>query len=151
MMVVKIVVTAGKGVVCNFSMVKNNFHGNFPIVMGMLSNEYGYENVHVPWEPPPHIPHSDIYGRITDMRGNMISHAEVNVYKSGALITKRQANANGEYDITKLEPGVYDLGILSSGYETISIERITLPDGKTMKDAVMAHSQNASTIPANDK
>ncbi len=142
-----IIVEPGNSVSQNVNMRRNALHtyiGGYVVTLE-------YPPGRPLWPPPTRELTAEIFGRVTDAHGDIVSHVEVEVYQDNILKVKRVANANGEYDITKLKPGLYDFRIFSPGYEVVTIERINLPEGKTMKDAIMSHAQNSGTIPEEDE
>src|SRR5437870_435342 len=52
----------------------------------------------------------DIYGRVTDTGGAAVPNATITVHnKATGLSRSTQTNADGEYSLTQLSPGIYDV------------------------------------------
>jgi len=57
--------------------------------------------------------------------------ATVAMYKNGSLIQGTTTDFDGNYAITNLEPGTYDIEVTYLGYQTLRQTGVVLKDGKT--------------------
>ena len=124
-----VLVKAGEEAVENVAFAKplsSWNHKNYVVMGGMRSPLVNRR---------PDIPSvAEIYGHVKDEDGRYLPQAEVQVYKDDQLIKKRMTNSNGDYDITKLEPGLYDLKIVCEQYDLFTMHNVQIKAGKSMQD-----------------
>ena len=83
-----------------------------------------------------------IRGKAVDVQGALIRGATVKVTGPGGTRTT-QTDQNGEYSISNLEPGVYDLVITSQGFAAFEDPQATVVAGRTATlDATLAITVN---------
>ncbi len=78
------------------------------------------------------ISQASIEGKILDMdtKEGMIE-AAVSLKKNGSFIQGTTTDFDGNYAITNLEPGTYDIEVTYLGYQTLQQNGVVLKDGKT--------------------
>lgn len=120
-------VKRGERTICNVKMAK---------LFKRFNAEYNCSK----WQRLPETVKTEIFGRITDTQGKSIANAIVQAFAQGKLIKRRFANLNGEFSISLLDTGKYDLLINSRGYDSITIKNIALSNRKYQKDIVMVRN-----------
>lgn len=84
----------------------------------------------------------EIYGRITDEKGQILDFATVQALQGGIIKGGAKSDLNGNYSIKPLTPGTYEIKVSYAGYATSLIQNIPVNnDGKTKIDVKMEKSQ----------
>jgi len=68
----------------------------------------------------------EIYGRITDEKGESLDAASVSAYQGGVLKGGKRSDLNGNYIIKPLAPGTYTVKVTFLGYPTQEIQGIVV-------------------------
>ncbi len=78
--------------------------------------------------------HLSLEGHVTDPAGESIAGARITVRKIGASIERSTTtDSSGHYRLTSLNPGVYQLLAVASGFRTAINEGISGPAGTTIR------------------
>lgn len=82
---------------------------------------------------------ASLSGLVTDEEtGEPILFGDVVVYQNGKLVTGEQTDFDGNYVISPIDTGVYDVRFLYVGYEEVMIEKIQVfTDKETVVNASM--------------
>jgi len=74
-------------------------------------------------------------GRITDQSGSIIVGASVKVNNTGTNIVQTAiTNRSGEYVITPVQAGVYDVSVTAPGFETTTTSKIEVQVGQIVRE-----------------
>ncbi len=74
---------------------------------------------------------ASISGLVTDKdTGEPILFGDIIIYQDGKLITGEQTNFDGNYIISPIDTGVYDIFFLYIGYTDLKIEGVIITDNK---------------------
>lgn len=77
---------------------------------------------------------TSIEGTITDLEsGEPIIYGTVAIYNNGVLITGTETDDNGNYVISNVDPGTYDVNTSYVGYQPKTIEGVILLAGKNTR------------------
>ena len=77
---------------------------------------------------------TSIEGKISDQEsGEPIIYGTVAIYKNGVLITGTETDDNGNYAISNVDPGTYDVNASYVGYQAKTIEGVILLAGKNTR------------------
>lgn len=77
---------------------------------------------------------TSIEGKVIDQgNGEPIIYGNVALYKSGVLVTGTDTDENGNYAISNVDPGTYDVAASYVGYQPMKIEGVVLLAGKTTR------------------
>lgn len=80
----------------------------------------------------------EIYGRITDEKGESLDAASVSAYQGGVLKGGKRSDLNGNYIIKPLAPGTYNVKVTFLGYPTQEIQGVVVrSEGRTKIDVKM--------------
>ncbi len=93
-----------------------------------------------------HAQTGEIQGKVVDDKGEGIPYANVSVYSSGVLLTGTATDFDGDYSISALTPGRYDVEASYQGNKS-RITDITVSLGITfLKDLVLSSSVQLGTL-----
>ncbi len=83
---------------------------------------------------------SALSGKVTDAdTGEPVLFGDVVVYRNGALITGEQTDFDGNYIISPIDPGTYEIVFKYVGYDDVKYDGVLInADKETNLDAVMA-------------
>ena len=77
---------------------------------------------------------STIVGSVSDSSGAMVSGAAVSaVEKNTGIASRTQTAAEGQYILTNLEPGTYDITVTVPGFQTSTVRDVTLQVNQTAR------------------
>ena len=77
---------------------------------------------------------TSIEGKISDQEsGEPIIYGTVALYKNGVLITGTETDDNGNYAISNIDPGTYDINASYVGYQAKTVEGVILLAGKNTR------------------
>ena len=77
---------------------------------------------------------TSIEGKISDQEsGEPIIYGTVALYKNGDLITVTETDDNGNYSISNIDPGTYDINASYVGYQAKTVEGVILLAGKNTR------------------
>jgi hypothetical protein len=107
----------GLGLTLVFTQLPNNVKAQTP---------YSYNNSINKLTPA----HGGIKGQITDIKNNsLLDNAYIELRQGGNFIAHALSNPTGEYTISDITPGRYDLTISNIGYKTVLIKEVIVsPD-----------------------
>ena len=75
-----------------------------------------------------------IVGTVTDAKGGAVSRAKVTVRNSGTNATREvSTNANGEYSVPLLPPGVYEVSVEQTGFRRAVVSEVKLEVDQTAR------------------
>lgn len=77
---------------------------------------------------------TSIEGKVVDQSdGTPIIYGTVAIFKNGVLVTGTETDDNGNYSISNLDPGTYDVNASYVGYQPKTIEGVVLLAGKNTR------------------
>ncbi|MCB0664648.1 MAG: carboxypeptidase regulatory-like domain-containing protein [Saprospiraceae bacterium] len=77
---------------------------------------------------------TSLQGRVTDGEsGDVLIFCNVALYKNGVLITGTESDEDGNYAISNLDPGTYDLEVSYAGYQTQRVTGVLILAGRVNK------------------
>ncbi|MCB0687345.1 MAG: carboxypeptidase regulatory-like domain-containing protein, partial [Saprospiraceae bacterium] len=77
---------------------------------------------------------TSLQGKVTDSEtGEVLIFSSVALYKNGVLITGTETDDDGNYAISNIDPGTYDLEVSYTGYQTQRITGVLVSAGRVNK------------------
>ena len=77
---------------------------------------------------------TSIEGKVSDQQsGDPIIYGTVALYKNGVLVTGTETDENGNYSISDIDPGNYDVNASYVGYQPKTVEGVVLQAGKNTR------------------
>ena len=72
-----------------------------------------------------------LHGTVAESEGGLVSGARISIGLQGSEVSPHMVTtaSDGEYKVTALEPGVYQLKVETAGYKTIVVNRLQLAGG----------------------
>lgn len=77
---------------------------------------------------------TSVEGKVIDQNnGEPIIYGTVAIYKNGVLVTGTETDDNGNYSISNIDPGTYDVNASYVGFQPKTIEGVVLQAGKNTR------------------
>ncbi len=93
------------------------------------------------------IAQTSVGGKVIDDNGEGVILANVAVYKNGSLITGTQTDFDGNYTVSPIDPGTYDVEFSYTGAQTTKVNGVVVYAGKANKlDATLTSGVNLETV-----
>jgi len=73
-----------------------------------------------------------VKGKVFDLKGEAVPFANVALYQNGSLKNGAQTNFDGEYSVSNIDAGTYDLKISFVGFQTYLLEGLIVQSGKVI-------------------
>ena len=90
---------------------------------------------------------AEVAGSVVDASGAVIPAAKVEITPvSGGKTMNAVANASGQFALTSLPPGKYEVEISSAGFETASLEFSVQPRDRAVLSATLAVGSTSQTV-----
>lgn len=126
----------------NGASVTSEFKGNFA---GPSSN--GSLSVRIEHDRGPANGLSEVTGRVMDQTGSVIAGAAVTLHQSAGIVnSSTQTDAFGQFSVSALPAGRYELQITSPGFKTISRQIELQPRDLALLDSVLPIGTAAQTV-----
>ena len=88
-----------------------------------------------------------IWGKITDMSMNPVMNAKVfikdTMQKKGKTLF---SNMNGDFKITGLSPGIYEIQVEAEGFKPVYRDNIFLEPSQTLNISILLATQNQAEL-----